>query len=261
MAEQDPTAPKAVGLPGCNVSSPAVQTVEWWMIIDKKNKLQLHPLELLSLDTGTTVMSKLKAKYELTKQCQRWWNSAPVIEEVTVSPYCVGDAEVQDYPREVLIESSKPHPVLTKAFQRPGVLRSTARFLALNSAFAVGHGADRAGGPHNAIYVKVGAHLPILYVAFAIVLLVAVVAGILVGFLSGTAAIGLATTSTVVGLFGVVNAFLFWASSPNIPNISQRNPTIFIVFISIHHTSPISKFSDARQLRRAVFGTSAWQTR
>ncbi len=72
-------------------SSPgqAVQAVEWWIIIDKENKLQLHLLELLSSDTGTIVMSKLKAKYELVKQRRRWWNSAPVIEEVVVSPVSV----------------------------------------------------------------------------------------------------------------------------------------------------------------------------
>ncbi|SPN98730.1 uncharacterized protein DNG_01775 [Cephalotrichum gorgonifer] len=197
MAKQDPTTPNAVGLPSCTVSSPAVQAVEWWMIIDKKNKLELHRLELLSSDTGATIMSKLKAKYELAKQRQRWWSSAPVIERATVSPYCVGDAEAQDYPREVLIETSKPHPVLTKAFQRPGVVRSTARFLALNSDFDVGQGADRAGGSRHAIYVKVGVHLPTLYVVFAMELLVAVIAGILLGFLSGTAAVGLATTGTV----------------------------------------------------------------
>jgi len=89
MAEQDPTELNTVGLPGRNVPGQAVQAVEWWIIIDKENKLQLHLLELLSSDTGTIVMSKLKAKYELVKQRRRWWNSAPVIEEVVVSPVSV----------------------------------------------------------------------------------------------------------------------------------------------------------------------------
>lgn len=68
-----------------NGPNPALQNVEWWIIVKKNKKLQLHLLELLSSDTGTTVMSKLNAKYELTKQHQRWWNSAPVIEVATIS--------------------------------------------------------------------------------------------------------------------------------------------------------------------------------
>jgi len=181
------------------------QLVQWWLIIKHKNKHTLHLLNLMDSQTGMTLMHILHKEYKSTKKTSHWYHTHPQIEEATLSPLCIGDLEAQDYPRQVLVDSSTPRPDLTEAFHNPDVLRGT-QFMRLNAQFNI---SEQNSGIRKAILIKTEASKYIVVSALAVMVLVAIVAGVVVGFAFHNVSWGLATCTVIVGICALVLVFLF----------------------------------------------------
>lgn len=109
----------------------------------------------------------------------------------------------------MIIESSTPRPDLTEAFHNSTVLRGARDFLRLNAQFNILPGATQSEKARRAILIKTNVCQYILVGALAVVVLFAIVAGIVVGVLVHSATLGVATSAGVIGIFTLVQGYLF----------------------------------------------------
>jgi hypothetical protein len=126
--------------------------------------------------------------------------------------WCIGDPELQDYPRKVIIESSKPRTDLTKAFHNPQILQGTD-FTRLNEHFGFATGTVPAGGQHHAILIKKTTSKYLVTGAVTAAILFAIIVGIITGIKVKNAEIGLAVSAGTVGIFALIQASLFGVDS------------------------------------------------
>ncbi|KAF4624941.1 hypothetical protein G7Y89_g13229 [Cudoniella acicularis] len=188
-------------------------SVQWWVIVKKRKTLQLHLLNLSTSQTGATFIHSLRQKYESIKPTRPWWLTEPKISEAIVSPYCIGDPEVQDYPRDILITSNSYRPDLTDAFHNPNLLHSAASFIQLNKQFDImrAHGVPgREDVSHSAILITNDVNNCILLWVIVFMILFSVIIGIVAGLLVDSS-FGVAISTGLIGLFALIQGCIFVA--------------------------------------------------
>lgn len=126
--------------------------------------------------------------------------------------WCIGESEPQDYPRKVIIESSKPRTDLTRAFHDPQILRGTD-FIRLNEQFGFTTGTVPVGDQCHAILIKKATSKYLVVGVVTAVILFAIVVGVVTGILVKDAKIGLAVSAGIVGIFALIQASLFGVDS------------------------------------------------
>ncbi|KAH6615126.1 hypothetical protein C7974DRAFT_379998 [Boeremia exigua] len=165
------------------------QETECLFAIMKNGRVLLFAMRIWPTQTGATIMQLLKKEYNASASTQRWFATRVVIEDAVISPLCIGECEAQDYPREVIVESSTPREDLAEAFITPSILRGSA-FVSLNGQFITGQTVGTR--PCHAILIKKTVCKITVAVVLLMAILLSVTFGCVAGFWTGDAKIGLA---------------------------------------------------------------------
>ncbi|KAF3053097.1 hypothetical protein E8E11_006405 [Didymella keratinophila] len=181
---------------------------EWLFALSHNGRVHLYALPVKPTQTGATIMQVLRKEYKEVNPGKRWFRTRVVIEDAVISPLCIGDPEAQDYPREVIVDSSTPRTDLTEAFKHPAVLRGPA-FVQMNEQFAMGAGRGDVNRAYHAILIKTATSKATVAVVLTIVVLFSIVSGLAVGFWTKDAKIGLAVCAGAIGIFALIQASMF----------------------------------------------------
>ncbi|KAF8862511.1 hypothetical protein BDZ45DRAFT_799010 [Acephala macrosclerotiorum] len=193
--------------------APPATLVQWWVIVKKRETLQLHLLDLSTSQTGATIMHILRKKYDSIRPSHPWWLTQPKISEAIVSPYCIGDPEVQDYPREIFLRSKEYRPDLTDAFHNPNVLRCAANLIHLNEHFNILRGRRAPGhgdASYSAILITNDANKCVLMWVIVAMVLASIIVGIVAGILVDSS-FGVAMSTGLIALFCLIQGCIFAA--------------------------------------------------
>lgn len=101
-----------------------------------------------------------------------------------------------------------PRPDLTTAFRKPEVLRGT-EFIRLNEQFDVAPHRRQDARTRRAILIKTEVNRHVITYVLVMVIGVGIGVGVAVGLWEGSAILGVATASCVVGAFALIQTFLF----------------------------------------------------
>lgn len=124
----------------------------------------------------------------------------------------MGDSEAQDYPRDVIVQATAPHPDLTRAFANPLLLRGTT-FESVNQQFILRPSCGTNGRPIHAILIKTATCRATVAVVLVVVIACSIAAGLIAGYSTGDVKIGLAVCAAAIGIFALIQASLFGVDS------------------------------------------------
>lgn len=107
------------------------------------------------------------------------------------------------------IQALEPNSILTEAFHRPAILASTRNFVSSNHAFAARSGSNLDGAMRTLVVGWATRKEYIVYF-IGVVILLSVAAGILVGFLTHNASLGLTVSSGLGTVLSCAEVLVCW---------------------------------------------------
>ncbi|KAK2590359.1 hypothetical protein QQS21_011952 [Conoideocrella luteorostrata] len=189
--------------------------VQWRLAFRKNGSLQMLTVDLQPSADATAVIGASKAAYHANTDTWR----TPfrrllhdlVVQDGVLSPlHHHPDLEGQPNPRSILLQSSKPEPMLTAAWKRPETVANLPGFLAAYRRFHLV--APPGQAKRHACHVCVVAwrrSAAKLVAAVALGWLAGVVFGGVIGVCLGDFSKGLQATQCVIGMLAVLQGVLY----------------------------------------------------